>query len=155
MDVSTDGSLSSFLNPSLFCFAPTSLGSCKAAESHLGRVTCPQHGRDKHPLGNALITVRQAGQEHPAVAGLVAREPGWPWPAASLLQAAGAVSEAPGWVVQRGSLGELLAVPQRAGAAREAAAQAALTHRRLGPRKDGKTLKCRAPSHGGEQSQAR
>lgn len=65
-------SLSSRLNPSSpFCFAPTSLGSCKAAESHLGRVTCPQHGRDQHLLGTAAVRVRQAGQEQPALAGSV------------------------------------------------------------------------------------
>lgn len=90
-------SLSSCLNPSLFCFAPPSLGSCKAAESHLGRVACPQHGRDQHPLGNAPIRVHQAGQEHLAAAGLAGGEPGWLWPAASSLRAAGEVSEAPSW----------------------------------------------------------
>lgn len=88
-------SLSSCLNPSLFCFAPPSLGSCKAAESHLGRVACPQHGRDQHPLGNAPIRVHEAGQEHLAAARLAGGEPGWLWPAASSLRAAGEVSEAP------------------------------------------------------------
>lgn len=57
-------SLSSCLNPSLSYFAPTSLSSCKAAESHLGRVTCPQHSGDQHLLGNTPVTAPQAGQEH-------------------------------------------------------------------------------------------
>lgn len=69
MDVSTDGFSKLCLNP-LFCFAPTSLSPCKAAESHLRRVTCPQCGRDQHLLGNAPVTVLQAGQETQAVAGL-------------------------------------------------------------------------------------
>lgn len=69
MDVSTDGFSKLCLNP-LFCFAPTSLGPCKAAESHLRRVTYPQYGRDQHLLGNAPVTVLQAGQEPQAVAGL-------------------------------------------------------------------------------------
>lgn len=62
-------SLSSCLNP-LFCFAPPSLSPCKAAESHLGKLTCPQCSRDQHLLGNAPVTILQAGQEHWAVAGL-------------------------------------------------------------------------------------
>lgn len=83
MNVSTDGFAKLLLKSFFSCFAPTSLSSCKAAESHLRRVTCPQHGRGQHPLGNAPVTGRQAGQEHPAMAGLVGEEPGWLQPAAS------------------------------------------------------------------------
>lgn len=97
MNVSTDGStkllLKSFFSSALHLLP---LAPARQQKATSGGVTCPQRGRDQHPLGKAPVTGHQAGQEH------LARQ-GWLWGAqvatasSKLAASCRSGAEAPSW----------------------------------------------------------